>query len=99
MMSMVLLWPTFLALINGRDENPTNNGFSLSYFLPKPEMGVIFYSAYSIGATAIFVFALIDFIRKFYNSIVPLRLRLIPNFDFNFIKLIIYFQTHFTAQI
>lgn len=64
MMSMVLLWPTFLALINGRDENPTNNGFSLSYFLPKPEMGVIFYSAYSIGATAIFVFALIDFIRN-----------------------------------
>lgn len=64
MMSMILLLPTFLALLNGRDENPTNNGFKLSYMLPDASIGVIFYSAYSLGATAVFIFALIDFIRS-----------------------------------
>lgn len=60
MMCGILLLPTFMALLIGREKNPESEGISwLLTFVPNPSLSVVLYSAYGLGLTAIVIFAIV----------------------------------------
>lgn len=58
MMSAVLIFPTFYALINGR-ANITSSVDILSLLVPKFNINELLYNSYTIGVTSIFIIAII----------------------------------------
>lgn len=58
LLSCVLIVPTALALLNGR--NPTNSGIDLTKLLPTVKLNIITFGSYSLGASSFIVLSLTD---------------------------------------
>lgn len=64
LMSGILILPTFMAILGGRDKNPESmGGMDWSYLIPDLDVTVICYSAYGLGLTAIAIISLIAIIK------------------------------------
>lgn len=64
LMSAILLIPTFIALLNGRDKNPQGKGVALDILIPDIDINSIMYTAYGVGVTAVVVIAIISMFKS-----------------------------------